>query len=98
MQAVHNLVARAIFVAAGGLCPGVIVGEWLSASVADSRLGAATHYNSYPWAKPARRDENVPERSVSEGDAQSCQEQEPVNSLLGVPRRTGRCRAPTWAQ
>jgi len=34
---------------------------------------------------------------VSEGEIQSCQEQEPVNSLLGTPRRTGRCRAPMWA-
>ena len=32
--------------------------------------------------------------SASEGDVQSCQEQEPVNCLLGVSRRTGRCRAP----
>jgi hypothetical protein len=54
-------------------------------------------YNSCSWAWPASRDENEPEGSVSEGDAQSCQEQEPVNRLLGVPRRTGRCRAPSWA-
>jgi len=29
-----------------------------------------------------------------EGAIPSCQEQEPANSLLGVSRRTGRCRAP----
>jgi hypothetical protein len=38
----------------------------------------------------------VPERSASEGDILSCQELEPVNSLLGVLRHTGRCRAPSW--
>ena len=37
------------------------------------------------------------EGSAPEGDIPSCQEQEPVNSLLGVPRRAGRCRAPLWA-
>jgi len=54
-------------------------------------------YNSYPWAKPARRDENVRGGSVPEGDTPSCREQEPANRLLWVSRRTGRCRAPSWA-
>src|SRR5260221_3993858 len=35
-------------------------------------------------------------RSASEGDTPSCREQEPVNSLLWVPRRAGRCCAPQW--
>jgi hypothetical protein len=50
--------------------------------------------NCYPWAKPAGSDENLLEGTVLEGDVQSCQEQEPVNCLLGVSRRTGRCHAP----
>jgi len=37
-----------------------------------------------------------PEGSASEGDIPSCREREPVNSVLGVSRRTGRCRAPSW--
>jgi hypothetical protein len=62
--------------------------------VAMRRQGSGELFsNCYPWAKPARRDENLPEGAVLEGDIQSCQEQEPVNCLLGVSRRTGRCCA-----
>jgi hypothetical protein len=40
-----NPVVHAIFIAAGGLCPGVTVVERLSAPVAGSRLVGTANYN-----------------------------------------------------
>jgi hypothetical protein len=43
-RAMRNPVVRAIFIAAGGLCSGVTVGEWLSASLIAARIGEAANY------------------------------------------------------
>jgi hypothetical protein len=46
MQAARNPVACTIFIATGGLCPGVTVGEWLSAPLNALQTAETTNYNT----------------------------------------------------